>query len=79
MIRLGGLVGLLGRSRPASARRRRRVALATARAIHRVIGPSARRDRRERRQQQLEHALGIAADDQQRQQQLEDHDERGDR
>ena len=49
---------------------------ATVRAVQRVTGPSSPGDRAERRQQQLEHPLGIAADDQQRQQQLADDHER---
>jgi hypothetical protein len=68
---LGGLVGRRLRRTPARARHRSRQPPADR--------PQRAGDRRERRQEDLEHSLGIAADDEQRQQHLADHDERGHR
>ena len=77
-VRLGGLVGFLGRF----VGRRHRAAAPGARhrpgdpARHRAERPA---DRRERRQQHFEDPFRIAADDGQRQEELEDEHEGGDR
>ena len=47
-----------------------RVVIDTPARSNHVMGAKRPGDRRERRQQQLQHALGIAADDEQRQQEL---------
>ena len=77
--RLRGVVGRLGRFVRIARRWRRRTARRRDAAGHPAGQRSdGVRDRRKRRQQQLEHALRVAADNDERQQQLEHRDEHDD-